>query len=105
MAGFVAVRGGTRRARSLDELSAEEIEFLAEEAGRTATRPPRKRRLRKLTLARALGEAKKAGTNVAGATLAPDGSVSLMFGEPAKRNGSDALDQWMADYADQIKGH
>jgi hypothetical protein len=94
-----------RRARSLDELSAEEIEFLAEEAGWTATSPPRKRRLRKPKLADALKAAKKAGTNVTGATLAPDGSVSLTFGETAKRNGSDDLDQWMADCADQLKGH
>jgi hypothetical protein len=108
MAGFVAVRGGTRRARSLGELTPEEIAFLAEEAGMSSTRPPSKRRPRKpkTKLADALKIAKKVGTNVAGATIAPDGSISLTFGErPAKRDGSDELEQWMADYADQAKGH
>src|SRR5882757_3401472 len=52
-----------------------------------------KRRQRKPTLARAIREAKKAGVNVATATLGVDGSVSLAFGEPTKPQGNE-LDEW-----------
>ena len=43
----------------------------------------RKRRTRRPTLAAALKQANKAGVDVKGATLAADGSVSLMFGKPS----------------------
>jgi hypothetical protein len=40
-----------------------------------------KRRSRRPTLAAALRQASRAGAKVSGATMAPDGSVSLQFGE------------------------
>jgi hypothetical protein len=63
------------------------------------TDTPRKRR-RSLTLSSALTQALKAGVIPVGATIAPDGSVSLEFG---KRDGKDELkndlDKWMANRA------
>jgi hypothetical protein len=50
-----------------------------------------------VTLARALTQAKKAGLDVAGATVAPDGSVALAFGE-IKTPGNE-LDKWIAKHA------
>jgi hypothetical protein len=64
----------------------------------------KKPRSRKLTLARALREAAKAGVSVAGATI-EDGRVSLTFGETAKTGGNE-LDDWMGKHhADSAKGH
>jgi hypothetical protein len=59
--------------------------------GGAVERPSRRRRQRKPTLARALREASRAGVNVRAATLAPDGGVTLTFGqgEPAV-----AGDEW-----------
>jgi hypothetical protein len=54
----------------------------------------KKSRPRKVTLKRALREAKGAGLSVSGATY-EDGKVSLTFGETAKAAG-DELDEWMA---------
>jgi hypothetical protein len=63
------------------------------------TDAPSKRR-RGPTLASALTQALKAGVVPVGATVAPDGSVSLEFG---KRDGKDEhkndLDEWMAKHA------
>jgi hypothetical protein len=42
-----------------------------------------RRRHRKPSLAAAIKQARAAGVDVQGATLAPDGSISLQFGEPA----------------------
>ena len=63
-----------------------------------------RKRTRKASLAKAIKEAKRAGANVAGATLALDGSVSLAFGEPVKPAATE-LDEWMAkQHADRLKG-
>ncbi len=63
------------------------------------TEMPRKRR-RGPTLAGALTQALKAGVLPVGATIAPDGSVSLEF---RKRDGKDEqendLDKWIAKHA------
>jgi hypothetical protein len=63
------------------------------------TDAPRKRR-RGPTLASALTQAHKAGVVPVGATIAPDGSVSLEFG---KRDGKDEqkneLDKWITKHA------
>jgi hypothetical protein len=64
--------------------------------------PPLKPRTTKPpSLAKKLLEAKKAGQKaglpVTGATIAADGSISLSFGETAKSNGSNDLDQWLAE--------
>jgi hypothetical protein len=60
---------------------------------------PRKRR-RGPTLSSALTQALKAGVIPVGATIGPDGSVSLEFG---KRDGKDEqkndLDKWIAKHA------
>jgi hypothetical protein len=63
-----------------------------------------RKRHRKPNLARALHEAKKAGVNVAGATLTADGSVSLSFGEAVKTPGNE-LDQWITAHENPTKGH
>jgi hypothetical protein len=42
-----------------------------------------KRRVRRPTLKQVLAQAQRAGRSVAGATVKPDGSVSLEFGQPA----------------------
>lgn len=55
---------------------------------------PRRRNPRKLTLAHALREARKAGVNVAGATLEADGKLSLQFGEAAP---AEAANPWLAE--------
>jgi hypothetical protein len=62
--------------------------------GGPVERPSRRRRQRKPTLARALAEAKKAGVNVAGATLSSDGAVSLTFGQGET---TEATNPWLAD--------
>jgi hypothetical protein len=53
----------------------------------------KKPRRRKITLARALREAEKAGFNVAGATI-EDGKVTLTFGEPRP---TETGNPWLAD--------
>jgi len=53
-----------------------------------------RRRARRPTLARALREARKAGVNVAGATI-EDGKVSLTFGE-AQPEPTNDHDKWLA---------
>jgi hypothetical protein len=63
----------------------------------------KKSRSRKVTLRRALREAKGAGLSVSAATY-EDGRVSLTFGETAKAAGNE-LDDWMARHADSAKGH
>jgi hypothetical protein len=45
-----------------------------------------RRRHRKPSLAAAIKQARKAGVDVQGATVRPDGSVSLTFGHPAESN-------------------
>ena len=61
----------------------------------SAEAKPRQRH--KATLAAALKQAKEAGVNVSGATLAADGSVSLQFGEPEAEQTNE-LDKWMAKH-------
>jgi hypothetical protein len=51
---------------------------------------PAKRRKRRATLAGALAQATKAGAAVKAATIAPDGSVTLAFGQP----GASDLNEW-----------
>jgi hypothetical protein len=64
----------------------------------------KKPRSRKVTLKRALREAKGAGLSVSGATY-EDGKVSLTFGETAKAAGNE-FDEWIAGrHADTTKGH
>ena len=59
--------------------------------GGASQKRPRRRRL--ANLATALKQAGKAGFGVAGATIAPDGSVSLNFGEAAPYNKTNK-DDW-----------
>jgi hypothetical protein len=79
------------------------IEDALWEGLREGRRRPRRRR-RKVTLARAIRQAKQAGLDIAGATLAADGTVSLAFGEPAKTSGNE-LDQWIAKHARPAERH
>ena len=58
--------------------------------------PPRRRR-RKPTLGDAIRQAKKEGVNVSAATVTPDGSVSLTFGEAQPKSETD-LDKWLAKH-------
>jgi hypothetical protein len=53
-----------------------------------------RKRHRKPNLERTLLGAKKAGFNVAGASLTADGRISLQFGEVAKTPGNE-FDEWM----------
>jgi hypothetical protein len=63
------------------------------------TDAPRKRR-RGPTLASALTQALKAGVVPVGATIAPDGSVSLEFGKPdGKDEQKNELDKWITKHA------
>jgi hypothetical protein len=62
--------------------------------GAPVERGPARRRQRKPTLARALREASRAGVNVRAATLAPDGGVTLTFGQGAT---TEVTNPWLAD--------
>jgi hypothetical protein len=63
----------------------------------------KKSRSRRVTLRRALREAKGAGLSVSAATY-EDGKVSLTFGETAKTAGNE-FDEWKAGrHADSTKG-
>jgi hypothetical protein len=68
--------------------------------------PQPKRRQRKPSPATTLKRLLKAGIAATGATVAPDGSVSVALGEPATQpNGSgNELEDWIAKHADQAKG-
>jgi len=56
--------------------------------------PRKPRKPRKPTLSAALEQADKAGKAVRSATVAPDGAVSLAFGEPEP---TEADNPWLAD--------
>lgn len=50
---------------------------------------------RKPSLAAAIRQARKAGVEVSGATIAPDGSVFLRFSQPGKSDNVEAPDnEW-----------
>jgi hypothetical protein len=51
------------------------------------TAQPWQRKVRKLSLGRALSEVHKAGETVRAVTIAADGSMTLSLGEPASDNG------------------
>jgi hypothetical protein len=51
-------------------------------------------RMRKPNLAAAIRQARKAGVDVSGATIGPDGSVSLTFGQPVKSDGNCDGNPW-----------
>jgi hypothetical protein len=53
----------------------------------TRPRPAKRMHKRRVTLARAMRQASKAGVAVNGATVNVDGSVTLMFGETANGSG------------------
>jgi hypothetical protein len=46
-------------------------------------------RRHRVTLDKAMKQAAKAGTAISGATINPDGSVSLTFGTPTGNNGAE----------------
>ena len=48
--------------------------------------------------------AEKDGKKVSGATVAPDGTVSLQFGEAQTEKTND-LDKWIANNADDDQRH
>ena len=87
-AKFAATPEGRRMQRDRERWYAKHAKRLA-----ALSRPRRGRAPSKPWLARALLEAKKAGVNVAAATITGEG-VALTFGEAAK-SGSNELDQWM----------
>jgi hypothetical protein len=63
------------------------------------TDTPRKRR-RGPTLSRAITQALKAGVVPVGATIEPDGKISLEFGKcDSKDEQKNDLDNWMAKHA------
>jgi hypothetical protein len=57
----------------------------------TAQKRTRKRRV---TLARAMRQASKAGLKVSGATINADGSVTLAFSETAGSQGKELENEW-----------
>jgi hypothetical protein len=61
---------------------------------------PKKKRLRRLTLRTALAMARRAGQAVCGATVKPDGSVELTFGERQQAPDAEAINPW-----DQVLDH
>jgi hypothetical protein len=60
------------------------------------TYPPKQKRTRKLrvTLTRAMQQASEAGVAVSSATVNADGSVTLMFGEPADIKKAEKSSSW-----------
>ena len=79
---------------TVKEQESEKEEWRALLSGQKPPRLRRRRNPRKMTLARALREARKAGVNVAGATLEPDGRLSLQFGEAVP---IEADNPWLAE--------
>jgi hypothetical protein len=67
--------------------------------GGSAAKPPR--RQRRPRLADQLKQAKEVGACVAAATVAPDGTVALTFGQPAQfdDNGKDEAERWIQKHA------
>jgi hypothetical protein len=59
--------------------------------------PPtrRRRKRRRLSLARAMREGRKAGVDV---TVDADGTITLRFGETAAASTGNELDEWMAKH-------
>jgi hypothetical protein len=60
------------------------------------TYPPKQKRTRKrrVTLSSAMQQASEAGVAVSSATVNADGSVTLMFGEPANINKAEKSSSW-----------
>lgn len=60
------------------------------------TFPPKQKRTRKrrMTLARAMRQAREAGVAVSGATVNADGSVTLTFGEAVSQSKNAASSEW-----------
>jgi len=76
------------------------VDFHADElvVGKSEIRSPPPRR-RKPSLATAKRQADKANLKVTAATFAPDGQLTLQFGDPAdekQQTNKNSLDQWMA---------
>jgi hypothetical protein len=67
---------------------------------------PSKHRQRKPSPATTLKRLLKAGIAATGATVAPDGSVSVALGGLATQpnDGAKELEDWIAKHADQAKG-
>lgn len=66
------------------------------EQGEIETYPPKPKRVRKrrMTLSRAMQQAKVAGIAVGGATLSVDGSVTLTFGASPDADKSEKINPW-----------
>jgi hypothetical protein len=65
-----------------------------------------KRRQRKPSLVATIKRLLRAGIAVIGATVSPDGSVSVALSEPATQSdgGANELEDWIANHANQAKG-
>jgi hypothetical protein len=65
-----------------------------------------KLRQRKPSLVATIKRLLRAGIATTSATLAPDGSVSVVLGERAAQptGGGNELEDWIAKHADQAKG-
>jgi hypothetical protein len=65
-----------------------------------------KLRRRKPSLVATIKRLLRAGIATTSATLAPDGSVSVVLGERAAQptGGGNELEDWIAKHADQAKG-
>jgi hypothetical protein len=57
---------------------------------------PAKRRKRRASLAGALAQARKAGEPVRAATIAPDGSITIVLGQP----GASDFNEWDQELLD-----
>jgi hypothetical protein len=58
------------------------------------TYPPKKKRKRQMTLARAMRQAREAGLAVSAVTVNADGSVTLLFGEAAPQSNGATGSEW-----------
>jgi hypothetical protein len=78
--------------------TAERAELEAKLAAALATKPgtPASRRQRRPLIDAEITRAEKAGKNVAAASIAPDGTLSLTFERPSNGNevGHDERDEW-----------
>jgi hypothetical protein len=73
---------------SLDDCETARLSYEKTLCNGTA-KPTRQRRARKLTLAKALKQASKAGVNIVRYEVEPDGKVVIVTGKPEPKNETD----------------
>jgi len=64
-----------------------------------------RRRVRKPSVTAAIKQALRAGVTVAGATVKPDGSISLTFAQGAEPSAVGDANEWDAQYGQNTEVH